>query len=520
MLLGILLIHALLIPLLFTVILRTVKQDYQAQFIDYARSQSHNLARLLAQLPERAQVDQTINDLILTGEVVYAEFFLSKALPSRNRPDNNDFQEDFFFGEHGNNIYFIAIPVTNTTFESQGILRLGYDETPTIERIQRLYRFNGYLAAAYVGLSLLFILFFSHRLTKSIRQLRIASHKIARGHTADSLSVTTKITEVSDLAADMESMRQKLVSREQEMRTANTMLRDSETYTLAVLNNVDEGIIVIKEGNIVATFNPAAEQIFGYASSEIVGKNIGLLIPDKSGQLQNNSQIGQEEMGKFTTAGIASEVVGEHKNGSRFPLELKTNAIRIESGRLLIASVRDITVRKESEQRILHLATHDTLTGLPNRNLLLDRVEQALVHAQRSHLHAAVLFIDLDNFKIINDTLGHDVGDLLLQDVTARLLASVRTEDTVARQGGDEFVMLLQSVSNAQDAGTVAAKLLETLRLPYWVKGKELHISASIGIAIFPDDGKDVNALLKNSDTAMYHAKETGRNNYQFYTPD
>ncbi|MDO8412477.1 MAG: EAL domain-containing protein [Gallionellaceae bacterium] len=519
MLLGILLIHALLIPLLFAVILRMVQQDYQAQFIDYARSQSHTLANLLAQIPEHAQIEQTINDLMLAGEVLYAELLPDKAQAlTLATPGITDFQEDFFFGQHGDHVYYIAIPVTGPTPESKGTLRLGYDEVPTLERIQILYRFNRYLATAYIGFSLLFILFFGHRLTKSIRQLRTASRKIASGHTAESLSVVTNITEVSDLAADLESMRRELVSREQETLKTNALLRDSETYTRAVLENINEGIIVISEDDRVATFNSAAEQIFGYTDQEIIGQNINLLIPDHGQGLHANYLRHSDISDTPPTLGVSREVVGRRKNGTHFPLELKTNEVRIESGRLFIASARDITARKESEQRILHLATHDTLTSLPNRNLLLDRIEQVLVHVQRSHLHAAVLFIDLDKFKTINDTLGHDVGDLLLQAVTRRLIAGVRTEDTVARQGGDEFIVLLPSINNAQDAGTVAEKLLEALVLPYQINNKELYISASIGIAIYPDDGQDVNTLLKNSDTAMYHAKEAGRNNCQFYT--
>ncbi len=166
-----------------------------------------------------------------------------------------------------------------------------------------------------------------------------------------------------------------------------------------------------------------------------------------------------------------------------------------------------------------YMATHDALTGLPNRNLLQDRIEQALARDRRSNDHAAVLFIDLDQFKTINDSLGHDVGDLLLIDVTARLLNCVRDEDTVARQGGDEFIVLLANLVNAQDAATAGQKILDALVLPYHINDKELHISASIGMAIFPDDGEDVDTLLKNSDVAMYYAKENGRNNCQFFTP-
>lgn len=175
---------------------------------------------------------------------------------------------------------------------------------------------------------------------------------------------------------------------------------------------------------------------------------------------------------------------------------------------------------RQAEQRIVKMATHDVLTGLPNRLLLQDRIAQAMAHDRRRQEQAAVLFIDLDHFKIINDSLGHDVGDLLLQEVAARLTATVRNEDTVARQGGDEFIVLLPNITNVQNAEAVAQKILDELIQPFHIHEKELHIGTSIGIALFPEDGKDVDTLLKNSDIAMYHAKENGRNNYQFFAQE
>ena len=176
--------------------------------------------------------------------------------------------------------------------------------------------------------------------------------------------------------------------------------------------------------------------------------------------------------------------------------------------------------RSRAEQRIRHAATHDALTGLPNRLLLQDRISQIIVQEGRRPGHAAVLFIDLDHFKIINDSLGHNMGDLLLKEVAARLSSCVRGEDTVARQGGDEFIVVLHMIANAQDASIVAQKILDALVQPYSINGEELHISGSIGIAVSPNDGDGVEALLKNSDTAMYHAKEAGRNNYQFFAQE
>jgi len=180
----------------------------------------------------------------------------------------------------------------------------------------------------------------------------------------------------------------------------------------------------------------------------------------------------------------------------------------------------DVTERKLVEQRMAHIANHDALTGLPNRYLLEDRFQAVLAQSRRSATQTAVMFIDLDKFKPINDTLGHKVGDLLLIEVTRRLRNTIREVDTVSRHGGDEFIVLLGGITKTGDAGILAQKLLQALTASYQVMGNELSISASIGISVFPDDGDDMETLLKHSDLAMYFAKEKGGNNFQFYTPD
>lgn len=175
---------------------------------------------------------------------------------------------------------------------------------------------------------------------------------------------------------------------------------------------------------------------------------------------------------------------------------------------------------EQADQRIMQMATHDGLTGLPNRYLLEDRIKQALAHDQRRQEQAAVLFVDLDHFKTINDSLGHAMGDSLLQEVAARLSAIIRSEDTVVRHGGDEFIILLPNIIDNQEAKVVAQKILHELNRSFLIQEKELHIGGSIGIALFPSDGDDMETLLKNSDIAMYHAKKNGRNNYQFFSPE
>ena len=178
---------------------------------------------------------------------------------------------------------------------------------------------------------------------------------------------------------------------------------------------------------------------------------------------------------------------------------------------------RDISERKANEEKIQRLAHYDTLTDLPNRRLFSDRLQQALATAKRDKAHLALMYFDLDRFKPINDTLGHDIGDLLLKEVAKRVQDCLRESDTAARMGGDEFVVLLPAIEAEQDAMVVAEKIRHTLNRPFELVGHSLHISSSIGVAVYPEHGSDEETLLKNADTAMYHAKESGRNMVRFF---
>ncbi len=184
----------------------------------------------------------------------------------------------------------------------------------------------------------------------------------------------------------------------------------------------------------------------------------------------------------------------------------------------VVGVAMNITERKIAEQRIAHMAHHDALTGLPNRVLLRDRIQQAIAQAHRNGTQLAVLFLDLDRFKTINDSLGHQLGDRLLQSVASRILVCVREGDTVSRVGGDEFVIVIPGIGSSSDASNVAGKILEVLASAFHLHGNDLHVAASIGISLYPADGSDAETLMRNADTAMYHAKDSGRGNFQFFT--
>lgn len=310
----------------------------------------------------------------------------------------------------------------------------------------------------------------------------------------------------------------KLVRSEREARAANVRLRDSENRVRTVLETVDEGIVSISESGSIELFNPGAERIFGYRGADIIGSNVSMLMPEPYRSEHDEYLRRYLETGAAHVIGTGREVRAQRGNGEIFPLELHVSEYYLEGRRQFIGIMRDITERKATEEKIIHLAHHDALTDLPNRRLVQERIQQTIAWARRSGAQFAVMFIDLDKFKGINDTLGHDVGDRLLQMVAHRLTECLREEDTVGRQGGDEFIVLLGILSAAEDAALVAQKILDALSTPFIINGRDLHTSASIGIAVYPQDGTDVETLLKNSDTAMYHAKETGRSNYQFFT--
>ncbi|MGC1954787.1 MAG: EAL domain-containing protein [Gammaproteobacteria bacterium] len=296
--------------------------------------------------------------------------------------------------------------------------------------------------------------------------------------------------------------------------------RSEEKLALAasVFENTMDGIMVTDADGVIVQVNQAFTRITGYSAEEAIGATPRLLRSD-----QHNDAFRSEMRRSLQVMGAwQGEIWNRHKDGHVFPLWQTISSVRDDEGhiRRYISTYYDITEQKLSEERIYRLAHYDVVTKLPNRLLFVDRLHHALERSKRETMQMAVFFIDLDHFKTINDTLGHPMGDKLLQQVAEKLHQCLRRQDTVARIGGDEFTILLENITGIAAAETVSRKILHALSKPFCVGEQKTFISGSIGISVYPEDGLDVDTLLKNADLAMYRAKELGRNRYQFYARD
>ncbi|MDR3440920.1 EAL domain-containing protein [Telmatospirillum sp.] len=309
------------------------------------------------------------------------------------------------------------------------------------------------------------------------------------------------------------------------MEVENRKRRDAESQMLAgtIFASSAEAIMVCDETNKIVTVNPAFTRITGYEAAEVVGNNPRIL---HSG-LHDPSFYTALWTRLLADGHWQGEIWNRRKNGDIYPEWLSISVVRDETGEIskFVGISSDITIRKAAEEQIKELAFYDPLTRLPNRRLLLDRLKQALAASVRSKREGALLFIDLDNFKMLNDTFGHAEGDLLLQQVSERLARCVREGDTVARLGGDEFMVMLEDLSEIPDEAaaqikSVGEKILATLTPPYQLPPHEHRCTASIGAALFGEHHASIDDLMKQADIAMYQAKSSGRNTLRFFNPE
>ena len=335
-------------------------------------------------------------------------------------------------------------------------------------------------------------------------------------------AVRCLVTQVCDISEQKQA--------EQALLDSQARLNDAAEHLRAILDNMVDGVLTFDEQGRIESFSRAAGDIFGYGPEQVLGRPLSMLFPaspQPDALTELLSVAAQEAMqdGHTRHQGLARELTGLRRDGQHFPLHLALSEIHRGGRRTFVGLVRDITLERQRTEEIHRLAFYDPLTGLPNRRLLLDRLKQAMAASARSSQHGALMFLDLDHFKLLNDTRGHDVGDLLLRQVAERLGACVCEGDSVARLGGDEFVVLLDArCAQAHEAASLAehraADILAALAQPYVLREQSYSCTPSIGIVLFMQGDASVEELLRKADMAMYQAKAAGRNTARFYDPE
>ncbi len=430
-------------------------------------------------------------------------------------------------------------------------------ETEVLE-LHRQNLFDAITRAIYIvkiaGLAaVILVIFFGLTITRAvsmpIRTLMNSVAKIGRGQLDSRVPITSR-DEIGTLAAAFNKMAGDLavaldkekkaiqkataasVAAEQERKQAAELraiieIRDQEIakrkeyqkkldLAAEIIENTIEGIVLTDPNGVIEQVNPSFTAITGYAPDEVLGQTPDILKSDRHEQ-----RFYQDMWNTLLAQGSwRGEIWSRRKNGEIYPEWLSITALKDPAGRTThyVGLFHDISELKKSQQQLEYMAYYDTLTGLPNRTLFSNRLEKAFAYASRNRQLIAVIYLDIDDFKNINDTLGHNIGDLFLQEVARLLSGFCRSEDTMARTGGDDFLFMFQDINDINGAAVIVKRMLSIFETPFQIQGHELFTSASAGITVYPDDGRDVETLIRNADMAMYGAKEAGKKGFCFFT--
>lgn len=411
-----------------------------------------------------------------------------------------------------------AIPLT-TVYEQHPVGTLIVETDPEAVAIDILDRAmviigTGFLRNLLLAICLLYV--FHVLISRPLTQLSTGLNKLKEDHSGTKQLPNLYNHQDDELGFLVSSFNELWASRNQ----AEQALRGSEQFNRDVMNSISDMLLIFKENFSIYNANSQAFTTLNYDKKDLIGMSFHDLFLDQD---QANSFLSIKKQ-LLQKQDVSIEGVIVTKQGDQIPVEVKARHIELGGDNYILALARDISLRKEQEAKIHHLAYYDALTGLPNRSLFLDRLNQVLAKSIRHDQQSALLFMDLDRFKTINDSLGHDIGDELLIEISDRLKEMMRDEDTVARLGGDEFVVILPELATrtepaALNARRITNRILESLAEPIHVGEHTLHISASIGIRLFPDANLDAKSILKQADTALYRAKAGGRNTFHFYRP-
>jgi diguanylate cyclase (GGDEF)-like protein/PAS domain S-box-containing protein len=300
-----------------------------------------------------------------------------------------------------------------------------------------------------------------------------------------------------------------------ELINTQEALKQSEINYRALFHQTNDGIMLVALDGTLVDINQRAADMLGYSPGEMIGKNITQFMS------ASDQKDREQKLARLARTGFLPVYERTLTRSDGDPLQIEINLTNVygATGEPLyrLSTFRDISVRKAAENELIRLATHDPLTNIPNRRIFFDRLSHAIARSERHQAAFAVLFIDLDDFKLVNDNLGHAAGDVLLNELATRMYESLRAEDTIARMGGDEFAAILEKVNNRDEVREVVARLMKTLEKPFYMQDQEIQVGISLGISMYPDDGLNTETLLNRADNAMYSAKSSGKNTFRFY---
>jgi len=505
---AILAVNLPLMAVLYVVVTVLIARNMTAAFENRIRSHARLVAISVEQQSDTTAIAGQLEDLTLSGELAYAAYVGAGDVRIAESvgivPHGYVFREDFGYGEHADGIYGISLPLTGGPAGQGARLRLAYDETPVGEEVSRIYQWGLIAGGIYIVVLIPVSLLATSRLTSPLRRLGDTARHVAGGDMDVPVAVHFGVSELDALVDDIEYMRMQLKSRGDE-------IAGREARHRAVLENTAEGILTLDARGYIESINEAAQSIFGYHADTVLGTPFTRFLTAADA----DRCVGPD--GRPHT-GTGQSFKAVRNNGESLPILLSVSTFSLGDEVLYSVVVQDISERVIFEEKLARLAYYDPLTGLPNRRLFHDRLAQALARAERHDKLVGILFLDLDRFKNINDTMGHLFGDLLIQAAARRLLEVVRRDDTVARMGGDEFTVILTDISHIDGATQIAQKIIDQFAIPFQLGEHETFISTSIGITLYPFDDSDIEDLIKNADTAMYQAKASGRNTYELYS--
>ena len=413
-----------------------------------------------------------------------------------------------------NNLFMLLSEhyIKNLTLQSEAVENSLFDES-----------LLAIISSVLLAVMIASALFLSRRMSAEINQVNKSLINLSAGKTnIDLPEQTTANNNIDQLYNAVYTFKRSLEKNEEQQHTLNDTiaeLTESKERYFTLLNLIPTAIIAINGAGKIVLFNKAAEEIYGYNSDETLGKQMDMLVPESNRKKlkQSFNEFVDSESDDIPDA-TNDPVLARKKNGEHFYVEAKVARLNLSNESVMTFALTDVTERMQAENEILYKAHYDALTGLPNRFLALDSLRKGLKKAEQTNQMISVLFLDLDGFKKINDTLGHEAGDKLLIEAGKRLQGVIGGAGTVGRLGGDEFIVILYNLQSCKNAIPFVDKIIKQFRKSFQIDSRDLILTTSVGLATYPEDGTSASELLRNADSAMYSSKESGRNMYTFFT--